>query len=97
MQIKRNEKIVARKIHDSYFLIDITDNYSNNTCALYEMNETGMFIWNNIGEGSSIFELASQLKAIIIDDVIFQVLYDDVLEFIEWLDTRGFVEVINHG
>lgn len=43
-----NEKVVAREIHGSYFLIDITDNYSGDRCALYEINETGMFLWKNL-------------------------------------------------
>lgn len=48
MAIKKNPNIVARKIHGSSFLIDISDNYSGDKCALYEINETGMFIWSNI-------------------------------------------------
>lgn len=48
MTINRKDNIVCRKIHGSYFLIDISDNYSGDKCSLYEVNQTGMFIWNNI-------------------------------------------------
>ena len=40
----KNPNIVCRDIHGSYFLIDITDNFSDNVCSLYEMNEIGRFI-----------------------------------------------------
>ena len=42
------ENPAARTIHGSSFWIDISDNYSGDTCSLYEINQTGMFIWNNI-------------------------------------------------
>lgn len=93
MVIKKSENIVARKVHGSSFLIDISDNYSGDRCAIYEINETGMFIWNNINGIRTIEELATLLKAAIIDDVDYQVLHDDVTEFIDTLVVRHFVEV----
>lgn len=93
MGIKKNENIVARKIHGTHFLIDISDNYSGDKCALYEINETGMFIWKNINGSHTVEELAMLLKKAIVDDVDYQILYDDVVEFIETLATKHFVEV----
>ena len=93
MVIKKNENVVARKVHGSSFLIDISDNYSGDKCAIYEINETGMFIWNNIDGTRSTEELATLLKAAIIDDVDYQILHDDVKEFIDTLIMRLFVEV----
>lgn len=93
MVVKKSENIVARKVHGSSFLIDISDNYSGDKCAIYEINETGMFIWNNINGIRTIEELATLLKAAIIDDVDYQVLHDDVTEFIDTLVVRHFVEV----
>lgn len=93
MLIKKNENIVARKVHGSSFLIDISDNYSGDKCALYEINETGMFIWNNINGSRTIEDLATLLKKAIIDDVDYQILHDDVAEFLETLVSRHFVEV----
>lgn len=93
MVIKKNENIVARKVHGSSFLIDISDNYSSDKCAIYEINETGMFIWNIIDGTRSTEELATLLKAAIIDDIDYQTLHDDVKEFIDKLIIRQFVEV----
>ncbi len=93
MVIKKNENIVARKVHGSSFLIDISDNYSGDKCAIYEINETGMFIWNIIDGTRSTEELAILLKAAIIDDIDYQTLHDDVKEFIDKLIIRQFVEV----
>lgn len=93
MGIKKKETIVARKIHGSSFLIDISDNYSGDQCAIYEINETGMFIWGNIDGNRSIEELTALLKDAIVDDIDDQILHDDVKEFIDTLIVRKFVEV----
>ncbi len=92
MVIKKNENIVARKVHGSSFLIDISDNYSGDKCAIYEINETGMFIWDNINGTRSIEELVTLLKTVIIDDINYQILHEDVKEFIDTLIIRQFVE-----
>ncbi len=93
MKIKKKENIVARKIHGSSFLIDISDNYSGDKCSIYEINATGMFIWGNINGTRSVEELSLLLKAVVIDVVDYQNLHDDVTEFIETLKVRQFVEV----
>lgn len=93
MIFKKNDNIVARKIHDSFFLIDISDNYSNNKCALFEINETGMFIWNNINGSRTVEELVTLLKDAIIDNVDYQILFNDVVDFTDTLTTKQFVEV----
>lgn len=92
MVIKKNENIVARKVHGSSFLIDISDNYSGDKCTIYEINETGMFIWDNINGTRSIEELVMLLKTVIIDDIDYQILHEDVKEFIDTLIIRQFVE-----
>lgn len=87
------ERIVARKIHESFFLIDITDNYAQDKCALYEINETGKFIWDHIDGTRSIHDLVTELQAAIIDEVDYTILYDDVSEFVDTLIVKQFVEV----
>lgn len=91
--ILKNKNIVSREIHSSYFLIDITDNYAHDKCALYEINETGKFIWDHIDDTRSICDLVAKLQAAIIDEVDYQVLYDDVSEFVDTLIAKNFVEV----
>jgi hypothetical protein len=54
----KNENIVARQIHDTYFLINIADNYAHDKCILYQVNEIGYFIWSNIhGKETSVLTL----------------------------------------
>ena len=93
MLMRKNENIVARKIRGSFFLIDISDNYSGDQCAIYEINETGMFIWEQINGARDIEELVALLKSAVIDDVDPQLLRDDVTEFIDTLIMKRFVEV----
>ena len=91
--ITKNENVVARKIHGSYFLIDISDNYFNDKCALYEINETGFFIWNSINGARSVEDLVELLRNAIIGDIDIQILHDDVIDFVDALTLKNFLEV----
>ena len=91
--IIKNVNIVERKIHGSFFLIDISDNYAEDKCALYEINEVGSFIWNQIDNQKSITDIAVELQKVIVDDIDIQILVDDTQEFIESLLAKQFVEV----
>lgn len=93
MSISKKEDIVARTVHGSFFLIDITDNYSGDKCSLYEINQTGMFIWNSIDGSRSVRELAELLQDAIIDDVDIDLIYQDVTEFVSDLLEKHFVEM----
>lgn len=93
MAISKKEGIVARTIHGSFFLIDITDNYSGDKCSLYEINQTGMFIWNHIDGSRSVRELAELLRDAIVDDVDIELIYQDVTEFVSDLQKKQFFEM----
>lgn len=93
MTITRKDNIVCRKIHGSYFLIDISDNYSRDKCSLYEVNQTGMFIWNNIDGDKTIYDLSQLLKNAIIDDIDTEILHNDVSEFVLTLIQKNFLKV----
>lgn len=90
-----NKNAIARKIYNSYFLIDITDNYSGNRCALYEVNETGMFLWENLSTKKTADELAALLKEVIVDDVAYQSIFSDIMEFIHTLTGMNFILEVN--
>lgn len=91
--IIKNINIVERKIHGSFFLIDISDNYAEDKCALYEINEVGSFIWNQIDGKRSLTDIAVELQKAIVDDIDLRVLIDDASEFVESLLAKQFVEV----
>ena len=90
-----NKNAIARKIYNSYFLIDITDNYSGDRCALYEVNETGMFLWENLSAKKTADELTTLLKEAIVDDVSYQIVFSDVMEFIHTLTDKNFILEVN--
>lgn len=95
--LKRNANIVKRKIHDTYFLIDITQNYLEDTCSLYEINEIGAFIWDQINESNTINDIAMNLYQVIQDDSIeWNDIINDVKEYIDLLKNEKFV-VENNG
>ena len=97
MLIKNND-VILRTIHDSIFLIDITDNYSGDKCSLYEINETGRFLWDNMDENGTISSLIDALQKALIDEVPRDVLLADVSEYINDLIDKKFVlEVAANG
>ena len=87
----KNKNIVMRTVHGSIFLIDISDNYVGDKCALHEINEVGKFIWECLDSNTTIEMLVNTLKDAIVDDVPYDVLYDDVKEYINDLSEKGFV------
>lgn len=91
MLIKNND-IVLRTIHGSVFLIDISDNYAGDKCSIYEINETGKFLWNSIDENKTIDALVKSLQNAIIDEVPIDILFYDVTEFIDDLKSKQFVK-----
>jgi len=94
----RNGDVVLRKIHGSIFLIDISDNYSGDKCSLYEINETGKFLWDNIDENGTIESLVDILQEAIIDEVPRDVLLIDVAEYVDDLIDKCFIlEVAANG
>lgn len=90
--MKRYNHIVARKIHDSYFLIDTKQTYPNDKCSLFEINEIGYFIWNEIDGSRSVEEIANRLREQIIGEIIYADLLSDVKEFFELLIEQQFLE-----
>ncbi len=90
--VQRNKNIVFRDIHGSYFLIDITVNYKDDKCSLYELNEIGKFIWNSIDGESSNEDIALRLKSAINGEIEYPTILDDVNEFVEVLIGCGFAE-----
>ena len=55
--IRKRENIVARVIHDSYFLIDIKQNYLDDKARIYEVNEIGYYIWKQLDVVSDVDDI----------------------------------------
>lgn len=88
--MNKNENIILRNIHDAYFLVDITDNFQDDKCTLYEINEIGKVIWDNINN-NGIDEITSIIYDLIVDDIDYSVIHDDVSNFIDLLIKNNFV------
>ena len=95
--VQKKENVVARKIHGGFFLIDICDNYAGDKCAIHEINETGMFLWECMQGKTTVASLAQKLCDAIIDEVDYAVILSDVSEYIDTLAAEGFVEVEENG
>ena len=91
--IVKNMNVVERKIHDTYFLIDIKENYMNEKCHLYEINEMGFYIWKQIDGQKEISDIVQNVMGIIVDDVEYSVVYKDVEDYLKLLLDENFLEV----
>ena len=89
--IRKAKSIVDRKISDSFFLIDITDNYSGNECALYEINEIGLFIWRLIDGKNDVQDIIRIVKDAVDGDVSEELLENDIKEYMSELKEIGFL------
>lgn len=90
--LKKKEGVVLRNIHNLFYLIDIKCNYYDDKCYLYELNEVGAFLWNNIDKYNTVKTLSRRLLVEIVDDVDANIVEEDVKQYIETLIGEGFVE-----
>lgn len=89
--LKRNENIVARVVHDTFFLIDIKQNYFDNKCSLYEINEMGYFIWCCIPEAGDVKEIAKRIEQEVDNQIDLNCVIDDVNFFLDALKREGYI------
>lgn len=93
----KKSNIVFRRIHGSFFLIDIADKFSTDRCTLFEINEIGSFLWNEISDDVTPEALTCKLLGAIVDAIDYNVLYQDVNEFLLSLLQKNFIEVRKNG
>ena len=91
--MRRCDSVVARQIHDSFFLIDTKQNYSDDTCSLYEINEIGFYIWNELNEDIDIDQITKKLYDQIVDEIPYEDLLSDVKEYLDILIEKQFVVI----
>lgn len=92
MIVTKNPDIVGRVIHDRYYLIDITQNYLDNRCRLYELNEIGYFIWEQLNHSDCAEDIADELFKAVVGEVSKDVIYEDVKEYLDILEKEGFIK-----
>lgn len=91
MLYSRNDSYVLRNIHDTYFFIDMTDNYADEKLVLTETNEIGAFIWHNLDGVNTVQDITQKLLEAIVDDIPYNVIYDDVNSCLLELSEKGIV------
>ncbi len=90
MGFLRADHVVGRQVHDSYFLIDITQNYFDEICHLYEINQVGQFVWERLPEMSAE-RICEELYTQVGGSVDYAEIQDDINGFLLQLCSLGFV------
>ena len=94
--VSRKNYIVERHIHEAIYLINIKQNYLNDKCCLYEINEMASYIWNKIGRNTSVDEIINNiLSDMDVQDISLDEINKDVNDYIYMLAKEGFLEVHN--
>ena len=88
--IKKNSRIVARRSGDEYILVPITDNVANME-AVYTMNSTAAFIWDNIDGEMTLEDIARVVSGEYETDIATAL--DDVVELVNDLMKHKIVSV----
>lgn len=81
-----NENFILKKIGNEYMIIP-TNNKNVNVSKIFNTNETGAFIFNNLKENKSLDEILDLLKKEY--NATEEILKKDLYEFIEELKKRG--------
>ena len=96
--VNKKEYVVERKIHDSIYLINTKQNYLNDKCCLYEINEMASYIWNQIDGNTSIDEIVNRLfYDMEIQGASFDEVKKDINDCVCLLANEGFLEVEKNG
>lgn len=64
---------------------------------MYELNETGEFIWDQIDGEKTVKKICEVLYDYVSDDIDRAVLNQDVMRFINDLYEKRFIEVKTYG
>ena len=86
---KRNENFVFRQIENETILVPIKDNVGDMNC-IYNLNEVGAFIWQNIKCKNSVTDLKHMILSEF--DVTESQAETDLDEFVK--DLRGIEAIV---
>jgi hypothetical protein len=86
--MKLKEGFILKKILDDYIVVPTGDNIVDFAVAV-SLNESGAFLWEQLSEEKTIFELADALASEY--NVSSEEVIGDVAEFAELLKTHDFL------
>ena len=87
----KNENIILRSVPPFYFFVDITESYAS--ASLYETNEVGAFIWNNMEKVNGMEQLVKLLMSEISSgsQISYIELESDIQNFFLQLLKKGII------
>lgn len=86
--MRLKDGFILKKILDDYIVVPTGDNIVDFAVAV-SLNESGAFLWEQLSEEKSIFELADALA--VEYGVSSEEVIGDVVEFAELLKTHNFL------
>lgn len=86
-QIKISETLFSQEVDDETIVLDTT------TQEYYNFTDFGKVIWDMILEGNSLIEIHKELEEF--TDIDSKELKNDILTFIESLEQKKLIEIIN--
>ncbi|MBQ3118671.1 MAG: PqqD family protein [Clostridia bacterium] len=86
--MRLKEGFILKKILDDYIVVPTGDNIVDFAVAV-SLNESGAFLWEQLSEEKTIFELADALASEY--NVSSEEVIGDVAEFAELLKTHDFL------
>ncbi len=95
----KNNSIVKRNIHDATYLIDITENFLDEKCRFYELNQIGSTIWDLLEDESEnqAEQISQDIKKMIVDDIPLEIIMNDVSSFLLLMKEKGFIKEVDYG
>lgn len=81
-----NENFILKHVGKEYMIIPLMDG-SVDFSKVYNVSSTGAFIYEQLGKNKNFEEIAKLMVEEY--DVTYDVVYKDVLEFVEQLKKRG--------
>lgn len=88
---KGRPSVVLREIHGSYFLIDTTARVEQDTSVIYQLDPMGALIWRELANAPTLDGLVKAVQTACMDAPGYAVLQNDVAEFLEVLEEKGFL------
>ncbi|MHB8882562.1 MAG: PqqD family protein [Thermodesulfovibrionales bacterium] len=87
--LRKNGKVVFRKLAGEYVLVPLSSSVAD-VEAIYNLNETGAFVWERIDGSRRLGEILKEMRAEYEDDGLLE---KDALAFVAELLEANLLEV----
>lgn len=87
----QHDAIVERRIHGTWYLIDIADRYEEDRAHLVRLNDSGYLAWNALTKPRCASEIAAELVRSSDGDVTYREALKDAKGFVGSLLAKGLI------